>query len=179
MNKITFLLLFICIKSFSQNLEHIERQGEISFFSYTSVENIKAKNTKTLSIFNAKTKQIAVQILMRAFIFEKSLMQEHFNESYIESDLYPKAIFEGTIQDFNSTQSSQTRMITGNFTLKNISKPLKIKAKIIKTNNSFNIEGAFDVLIKDFNINVPKLLLPNISKKIEVIFNFKYAPYEK
>lgn len=179
MNKILLLLLFLCTKVFSQNKEFIERQGEVTFFSYTSVENIQAKNTQTLSLFNAKTNEIAVQILMRAFIFKKTLMHQHFNESYIESDLYPKATFEGKIENFNASESTQTRFIKGNFTFRNISKPIEIKAKIVKTDSdSYTIEGGLDVLIDDYNINIPALLSPNISKKIEVTFNFKYAPYD-
>ena len=178
MNKTLFLFLLICMKGVSQNAEYIERQGEVTFFSYTSVENIQAKNTQTLSLFNTKTQEIAVQILMRAFVFQKSLMHEHFNESYIESDLYPKATFEGKIENFNANELSQTKLIKGIFTLRNISKPVALKAKISKIDDNFAIEGALDVFIDDYSINVPALLSPNISKKIEVTFNFKYAPYE-
>jgi polyisoprenoid-binding protein YceI len=166
------------MKGVSQNAEYIERQGEVTFFSYTSVENIQAKNTQTLSLFNTKTQEIAVQILMRAFVFQKSLMHEHFNESYIESDLYPKATFEGKIENFNANELSQTKLIKGIFTLRNISKPVALKAKISKIDDNFAIEGALDVFIDDYSINVPALLSPNISKKIEVTFNFKYAPYD-
>ncbi len=178
MNKTLFLFLLICMKGVSQNAEYIERQGEVTFFSYTSVENIQAKNTQTLSLFNTKTQEIAVQILMRAFVFQKSLMHEHFNESYIESDLYPKATFEGKIENFNANELSQTKLIKGIFTLRNISKPVALKAKISKIDDNFAIEGALDVFIDDYSINVPALLSPNISKKIEVTFNFKYAPYD-
>ncbi len=178
MNKTLFLFLFICMKSFSQNVEYIERQGEVTFFSYTSVENIQAKNAQTLSLLNPNTQEIAVQILMRAFVFQKSLMHEHFNESYIESDLYPKATFEGKIEDFNANAALQTKLIKGTFTLRNISKPVEIKATISKTDNSYTVKGGLDVFIDDYSIKVPALLSPNISKKIEVTFNFKYAPYD-
>ncbi len=178
MNKTLLLFLFICMKSFSQSTEYIERQGEVTFFSYTSVENIQAKNSQTLSILNPKTRQIAVQILMRAFVFQKSLMHEHFNASYIESDLYPKATFEGEIENFNANDALQTKLIKGTFTLRNISKPIEIKATISKADNSYTIKGSLDVLINDYNIKVPALLSPNISKKIEITFNFNYAPYE-
>jgi len=181
MNKFLLLLVFIiCFGFTNKNEELIERQGHVTFFSYTSVENIQATNNQTLSLFNPETNEIAVSILMRAFVFKKSLMHEHFNESYIESDLYPKAIFNGSIIDFdNNTSDTQTRIVKGDFTLKNVTKPIEIKAKIIKTDKGYSIEGELDVLIDDYNINVPPLLSPNISKKIEVSFNFNYAPYEK
>ena len=181
MNKFLLLFTFIIFFSFSaQTNEYIERQGQVTFFSYTSVENIQATNNQVLSLFNPETKEIAVSILMRAFVFKKSLMHEHFNESYIESDLYPKATFDGEILDFDITnQNPQTRIIKGEFTLKDVTKPVEMKAKITKTNKGFTIEGSLEVMIDDYNINVPPLLSPNISKKIEVSFNFNYAPYEK
>ncbi|MGV6832083.1 MAG: YceI family protein, partial [bacterium] len=127
MLKITFtsILLFfsIAISKEKSATQFIERQGSVTFFSYTSVENIEAKNDQTLSILDTETGEIAVRILMRAFVFEKELMREHFNESYIESDLYPEATFVGKIIDFDpDLDGEQTRIIKGDFTLKNTTK---------------------------------------------------------
>jgi len=183
MNKTLLIILFAFINHTSINKnksEYIDRQGQVTFFSYTSVENIKATNNQVLTNIDTNTNEVAVRILMRAFTFEKALMHEHFNESYIESDLYPEATFAGKIIDFDSkTDSPQTRIIKGDFTLKNITKPVEIKAKISKVNQEYLIEGSLNVLIDDYNIKVPALLAPNISKKIEVTFNFKYAQDDK
>jgi hypothetical protein len=164
----------------AQTNEFIERQGQVTFFSYTSVENIQATNNQVLSLFNPETQEIAVSILMRAFVFKKSLMHEHFNESYIESDLYPKSTFNGKIIGFDPNETgTQTKLIQGEFTLKNTTKAIEIKATITKADNGFTITGSLEVMIDDYDIKVPPLLSPNISKKIEVSFNFNYAPYEK
>lgn len=180
MNKFLLTVFFIISTSItSETHEYIERQGQVTFFSYTSVEDIQAVNNQVLTLFNPETSEIAVKILMRAFVFKKSLMHEHFNESYIESDLYPNATFNGNIIDFDTTQSTQTRIIKGDFTLKNITKSIEVKATITKINEGYTITGTLDVFIDDYNINVPPLLSPNISKKIEVSFNFNYVPYEK
>ncbi|MEM6687380.1 MAG: YceI family protein [Bacteroidota bacterium] len=183
MNKFLLVVFFsMCTSTtvFSQNAEFIERQGQVTFFSYTSVENIQATNNQVLSLFNPNTQEVAVSILMRAFVFKKSLMHEHFNESYIESDLYPKATFNGKISDFTIADTApQTRIIKGDFTLKDRTKPIEVKATITKTNEGYTIEGTLDIMIDDYNIKVPPLLSPNISKKIEVTFNFTYASYEK
>jgi len=107
---------------------------------------------------------------MRAFVFEKSLMHEHFNESYIESDLYPEATFEGHIDNFDINSASQTKIVKGTFMLRNIKKPLEFKATIEKKDNSYVIKGDLEVAINDYDIKVPALLSPNISKKIERTF---------
>ncbi len=180
MNKTILFFITIFTLSYANAQEqYITRQGEVTFFSYTSVENIQASNNQVLSIINPSTKEVAVQILMRAFVFEKSLMYEHFNESYIESDLYRKATFEGEIVDFDpDLTQDQTRIIKGKFTLRDITKDIEIKATIKKINDGYTIGGTFEVFIKDYNIKVPPILSPNIAKNIQVSFNFQYAPYE-
>ena len=179
MSKLLLYLLFCLFYFVSTNAqqEYITRQGELSFFSYTSVENIEASNSQILSLFYPGTNKIGVQILMRAFKFEKSLMYEHFNESYIESDLYPKALFEGEVLDFDTTiEGEQTRIIKGNFTLRGITKPVEVKARIIKNNDDYVISGTLEVLVDDYEIKIPAILSPNIAENIKISFNFQYAP---
>lgn len=180
MNKLLLLLLSVYSIGIAQAQDqYIERQGEVTFFSYTSVENIKATNNQVLSLLAPKSGEIVVQILMRSFVFEKSLMYEHFNESYIESDLHPKAVFDGDIIDFDpDMQGEQTRIIKGDFTLRGIKKPVEIKATIAKSNNEYMISGMLNVLIKDYDIKVPPILSPNIAKNIQISFKFQYVPHE-
>ena len=181
MNKKLLLLFLITVcSSFSKKVDntYIDRQGKITFFSYTPVENIQATNTSVLSVLNSDNGEIVVEVLMRAFEFKKSLMYEHFNESYIESDLYPKAILQGKIVDFDSSAQNQTKFVKGNFTLRGITKPVEIKVNIVKTNNYYLINGELEVEINDHDIRVPRILSANIAKKIQVSFNFQYEAYE-
>ena len=176
MNKL--LLLFFAIYGISvvNAQDQFTRQGEITFFSYTSVENIQATNNQVASTLYLSSHKIGVQILMRTFVFEKSLMYEHFNESYIESDLYPKATFVGEIINFDPNQDGvQTRIIKGDFTLRGITKPVEITATIEKSNDGlYAISGELEVLIKDYEIKVPPILSPNIAKNIQVSFKFQF-----
>lgn len=182
MNKLLPILFLIFSLSIPQKKSNqfISRQGQISFFSYTSVENIEANNNQVLSIFDIKTNEIAVNMLMRAFMFKKDLMYEHFNESYIESDLYPKASFEGKIIDFdkNNTQI-QTKIIRGKLMIHGISKEIDIKTTIEKTKDAYAMSGEFSVPVSDFKIKIPPILAGNIAKTISVKFRFQYQPYEE
>jgi len=182
MNKVIVLLFLLTnlADSSSKSEEFSTNQGQVSFFSYTSVENIEAQNNQVLSIIDLSENKIAISMLMNSFVFKKALMYEHFNESYIESDLYPKAIFEGKILDFDaSLKQPQTKMIKGTLSLHGISKELEIKTMIDYTDQSYTFSGEFEVTVKDFNIQIPPILTPNISKTIAVKFNFEYQPYEK
>lgn len=176
---IVILVLMLHFGLFSQSNKIISRQGKVSFFSYTSVENIEATNNQVLSIINTQNGEIAVQMLMRAFVFKKALMEEHFNESYVESDTYPKLTFSGKIKDFNKvSENSAPIIIKGLMDFHGVKKELEVKSTIRKENNVMILDGDFNVAIDDFDISVPTLLVPNISKKIEVRFRFEYIPYE-
>lgn len=173
-----FALIAFC--GFGQeHTKSMERQGHVSFFSYTSVEHIKAENNQVLSIVDLTTGEIAVSMLMNAFVFEKALMREHFNESYVESDIYPKATFVGTIIDFDpSLKGEQTRIVEGKFNMHGVTKELQVKIKIIRDNETFFLSGTFEAMVKDYEIKIPPLLAGNIAKTISVDFNFECLPYE-
>lgn len=180
MNKvISLFFLFVFYGQQPTEEKIIARQGRVSFFSYTSVENIKAENNQVLSIIDLSTHDIAVSMLMNAFVFEKALMREHFNESYIESDIYPKATFEGKISDFDPSQEGeQTRMVSGTFSMHGVSKELEIKTKIENIKGTYIVSGTFEAYVKDYSIKIPPLLAGNIAKTISVDFRFEYRPYE-
>ncbi len=182
MNKIGILLfLLACLSSFKTKTNQIiTRQGHVSFFSYTTAENIEAKNNQVLSIVDFENNEIAISMLMNAFVFKKTLMREHFNESYIESDLYPKATFQGTILDFDPQKNgNQTKLIKGTLTIRNIEKEIEIKTNISNTNGAYTFTGAFEVAVEDFQIKIPQIVAPNIAKIITTKFKFEYQPYEK
>ena len=181
MNKRLLLLLLSFFATHLTNAqdEFIARQGQVSFFSYASVENIEAQNNQVLSILDVANKKIAVSMLMRAFVFKKDLMYEHFNESYVESDIYPKATFEGHIIDFDTKASNQVKIIEGNLNIHGITKKTNLKATISKDENAYLITGEFVVLVNDFDIKIPPVLTSNIAKSITLKFTFQYQPYEE
>ena len=180
MNKILplFLLITLFTDFSTKENQFIARQGQVSFFSYASMENIEAQNNQVLSILDLKNQKVAVSMLMRAFVFKKDLMYEHFNESYIESDLYPKATFEGNIIDFDASLEKQTKIIRGNLTIHGNIKEIDIKTTIENTNGTYTLSGEYDVLVKDFDIKIPPILSSNIAKIITIKFRFQYQPYE-
>jgi len=115
---------------------------------------------------------------MNTFIFEKSLMKEHFNESYIESDLYPNATFLGKIINFDPNQSEQVRIIKGSFELHGVKKDIEFKTSIVNNNGVYTVKGDLQLSVKDFDIKVPSLLSPNIADTIAVNFNLEFESYE-
>lgn len=90
-------LLFIGFQSKAQLF--ITTTGEVSFFSKTPMEDIEAVNKNVSSIINTSTNEVAVQMRITNFVFPNKLMQEHFNENYLESEKFPSATFKGKIKE--------------------------------------------------------------------------------
>ena len=77
--------------------KYLTKEGHINFYSHTAIEDITADNNEVAGIIDAETGEVVINVKMTAFQFEKKLMQEHFNENYVESEKFPKAVFKGKI----------------------------------------------------------------------------------
>lgn len=158
----------------------LTKNGEITFFSSAPMEDIKADNNQVLSIIEAPSGKIAISILMKSFMFEKALMQEHFNENYVESDKYPKAIFKGTILKFDNLNETATKVeVKGAITIHGKTKEIIVPATITRAKKSILLEGEFNLKVADFDIKIPKVVAKNIAKDIKVTFQFNYKPFQK
>lgn len=158
----------------------ITKEGFISFFSHTLVEDIKADNNQVLSIIDTQNGEIAIQLLMRSFQFKKALMQEHFNESYVESHKFPKATFRGVVVNYNELEGENAETeIKGTLTIHGKSKEITIIARINTTASLIKISGDFTVEVADFDIQIPAVVRNNIAKTIKITFDLDHKPYLK
>jgi len=170
-NSIIICLLFCLSATFAQE-KLITKNGTVTFeASVPSFEEVKAKNEYVTCILNTKTGEIASLALIKGFKFKVALMQEHFNENYIESTRYPKATFRGTVKDFNSnelTSSFKEYTIDGKLEMHGKSKDISTVAKIKKTANGVEIEINFSVNANDFDIEIPSVVKNKVSNKINI-----------
>lgn len=149
------------------------RNGFIGFCSKTPLEDIRAENNQVYAIIDAGKKNMAFSLLLKGFIFSKELMQEHFNENYVESDKYPKANFSGAYTGDIPLDKDGTYkvMVKGNLTLHNVTKAIETPATIeVK---SGHLLGKADLKLKpeDFNITIPSLVRDKIDKEMAVKVN--------
>lgn len=161
----------------------LDKKGVIVFEASEELfEEVKAKNESVTAILDADKNEIASLALMRGFRFKNSLMQEHFNENYIESDLYPKAIFRGEIIDFDLNElgiTGKQYTIKGVLEIRERKKSIEPVVQIQKINNVISLQGSFKVLPKDFDIQIPKIVENKIAKEVMVRFDFKLALNDK
>ncbi|RNL87852.1 YceI family protein [Sinomicrobium pectinilyticum] len=174
------LLVFISCNSllFSQE-KYLTRQGEVSFYSHTPVEDIKAENKQVLSIVDLASGEVAINILMKSFLFEKALMQEHFNENYVESDKFPKATFTGKINNLAEVLSGDNHVaeVRGRLTIHGITKPVEIEAKANIEGDKVILKGKFMIAVADYDIKIPAIVRNNIAREVEVSFKLEHLPY--
>jgi len=181
MNKFYFILFTVLFvnQTFSQD-KYLTKNGFVSFFSHSLVEDIRADNNQVLSIIDTKTGQIAIQLLMKSFFFKKALMQEHFNENYVESYKYPKAKFKGEIINFTSlNEDINETEIKGILSLHGEEKEISTIAIVDIQNKEIKVTGEFTVEVADFNIKIPSVVINNIAKTIKISFELHHKPYSK
>ncbi|WP_442267716.1 YceI family protein [Tenacibaculum sp. ZS6-P6] len=175
MMRLFVILLLITQTLFSQKF--YTRTGTTGFkASVDAFEPVQALNKSTTAILT-NDGEIASQLFISAFKFRLALMQEHFNESFMESNEFPKAVFRGKIEDFNaaSLQGSKEVYIKGKITIKGVSKKIETKGTITKVNDKINLITNFDLLPSDFNIKIPSVVRRKIARIVTVNLNYELS----
>jgi hypothetical protein len=174
------ILLFASYNTFSQNI-FVCTNGEVTFFSKGPIEDIDATSKSMNSILNISTGEIVFVVPMTSFNFRKALMQEHFNEKYVESDKYPKGTYKGKINEKIDYSKDGEYDITslGILNIHNVDKEHAEKGKLIIKDGAISIKSEFNVAVADHKIEIPKLLVDNIADTVKVTFSASYIPFKK
>ncbi|MBK7854208.1 MAG: YceI family protein [Bacteroidetes bacterium] len=163
--------------------KYFTKEGKITFYSKTPVEEFDAVNSAGLSIIDTKTGAIEMSVLIKAFEFKKDLMQQHFNENYMESDKFPKAVFKGTISniaEINFTKPGTYKAgIDGKLTMHGVTRDITVDAIFIVSIAGVIAKSEFIALLDDYNIKVPGVVKNQISQQIKVEIDNTYKPYVK
>lgn len=155
------------------------RTGHITFHSSTPMENIEADNHKVSSVFDINTSAIEFAVLIKAFTFDKALMQEHFNENYMESNTYPKATFKGKVTGLPEGAAAKpgtySVAATGDLTIHGVTKPVTVPGTItVNADGTLKLTTKFNVKPEDHGIKIPGMVRDNIAKEIEVTVAMDY-----
>ena len=165
-----FLLLAVTI-TFGQS-KYMTKSGSMSFeASQPSFEPIEATHSAVSALLNADTGELAVLALVRGFRFPLALMEEHFNENYIESHQYPKTSFKGSILNFDSNALSnqpRTVQLTGELSMHGVTKHISVSATITKSDEQITLTSSFSVKTSDFGIKIPSLVRKQIDENVQV-----------
>lgn len=174
------LLLFAALPM-AQGQRFYTKTAKASFYSSAPLENIEAFNYQGLAVMDTATLDIECSVLMKGFQFKKALMQQHFNENYVESHKYPKALFKGKLQPANHSFSRDAIFETearGNLTLHGVTQPLVCKVKIQVNQGKISAKTQFNIKLSDYKIGIPALVKDNINNLVAVSFEVaEFQPF--
>lgn len=152
--------------------KYFTRTGTISFFSATPLEDIAARNQQVAAVVDTQTGQVALTVLMQEFKFPKSLMQEHFNENYVESEKYPKALFSGHLVGFQAATlgnaGPQAVQVEGDLTIHGVTQRVRVPGTLALQANHLLVNTKFVVAPADYHIEIPLLVRGHIARTVDV-----------
>ncbi len=176
MKRIVLVLLLVTgIFQITMAQKMYTKNGMVSFFSSTPMEDIKASNNQVLCALNSQTGELQFSLLNKGFHFTKALMEEHFNDSYIESNKYPKSTFKGTVADIAKINFAKDGTypvsVSGSLTIHGVTKAISAAGNIIVKDGKPTASSKFTIKPADYGITIPGSVKNNISETIEITVN--------
>ncbi|MBK7475566.1 MAG: YceI family protein [Haliscomenobacter sp.] len=177
------LMVFIALTSGFAQGKFFSREGHI-FFDATSngsPEVIEANNRAVSSVIDLNTGQMEFAALIKSFRFERALMEEHFNENYLESTKFPKAVFKGKITDLKAINlgkdGSYPVKVTGTLTMHGETKPLTVDASLTVKGGKITLgKSSFSLTLADYKIKIPSLVSDKVASVAKVTIDVPYQP---
>ncbi len=175
------LIIIACLFGLTQQTfaqKYLTREAYLKFFGSTPIENIEAVTNQASSVIDVTTNEVVFQVLLNSFTFEKALMQEHFNENYVESEKYPKCVFKGKIKEAVSLSKTGTYKVTiaGSMTLHGVTRPIEVSADITVEKSTIKLMSTFVIVPEDYEIIIPGAVRDKIAKSMEVTVKAAYKP---
>lgn len=176
MKKLLYLCMFLAVGTVAAQ-KYYTKTGTIDFkASVAAFEHVEAKSNSTTVVLNVNTGDIAALLFIKSFHFKVALMEEHFNENYMDSDKHPKATFKGKLANFSMADISNTAKeysLTGTLTVRGQAKEIATTAKVSKNGEKITIEAYFSVKPQDFGIEIPSIVREKIAKEINITLNYE------
>ncbi|TVR79906.1 MAG: YceI family protein [Chitinophagaceae bacterium] len=175
------VILFIIFHSNAHTQTWTTQEGQITFFSEAPLENIDATSKKLVSVLNTRNRQVASRVAINTFQFRNGLMQEHFNDNYMESDKYPLANLRAQIvEDIDFTKNGKHKVtLEGTMEMRDIEKEMTIPGTIEIKDGKILATSEFIVKLEDHDIKVPRMLTRNIAEEILVTVKIEYKPHNQ
>lgn len=178
MKKLLFVF-FLFFGFFASAQKYFTKTGLTEFkASVETFEPVEAKNNSTTAVLNTNNGEVAALLFIKAFHFKVALMEEHFNENYMDSDQYPKATFKGRIIDFNIAdlgKAAKDYKLSGILTIRGKSKTIDTDIELKMDNGMVHAQSAFSVEPGDFDIQIPSIVRNKIAESINVSFQYELA----
>ena len=180
---LVLLIFMVGIRSLMAQDKFFTKTGKVSFYSKAPLEDIEAINKSVTAILDSKTGNLQFAVLMNGFEFDKALMQEHFNEDYLETDKYPKADFKGSIlnnAEINYAKDGEySARVKGQLTIHGETKDVQTIGKVVVKSGRLLTNAKFTIHLSDYKITISKLVKDQLSNNIQVIVDCNLEPLNR
>ena len=180
MKRLLLFVFFLNIILAVNAQKFMTKNGFISFYSHTPMEDIKAENNQVVGILDISTGEMVFQALIKSFHFDRALMEEHFNENYMESDKIPKSIFKGKITDLKSVDFTKNGIynvtVEGDLTIHDVTNKISTKGTIEVVTGGINASSKFNIVPEDYKIIIPGVVKDKFDKSLLLTVTMKYTP---
>jgi len=178
------VLLGILAASLSMAAPHLSKNGWAEFYSTTPMETIQATTSMAVSKFDPETGSLSIRMRNTTFAFANKLMQEHFNENYMESEKYPISGFDGTVKGLDNASLEAGNkikvVVEGTLDIHGVKKHRTIPATLWKLpDGTIRGETVFPVKMADHDIKIPSLLTKKFTEEMRVTAKFGWKPEVK
>ncbi len=174
--------VFTMAASAQSGQKFFTRDGKVKFdaTAASSPEKIDALSNSATCVLDAANGNFQWAVLIKGFQFEKSLMQEHFNENYLESGKYPKATFVGKITNLNevtlSKNGTYNAIVSGQMTIHGVTKDITTNGAITVNGSNVKVNAGFNLNLADYSISIPALVSDKIAKEAKVLVDAALVP---
>ena len=180
MKRLFLLFFFLNIIIAVNAQKFMTKNGYIGFYSHTPMEDIKADNNQVAGVLDITTGDMVFQVLIKSFHFERALMEEHFNENYMESDKIPKSSFKGKITNLSSVnfarEGTYDVTVEGDLTIHDVTNKISTKGTIEVVSGGINANSKFNIVPEDYKISIPGVVREKIDKNLAVTVMMKFTP---
>jgi hypothetical protein len=180
MKRLFLLAILLNMVLLANAQKYMTKNGYIGFLSQTPVETIKADNNQVVGVMDVATGEMVFQALIKSFHFDRALMEEHFNENYLESDKIPKATFKGKITNLSSVDFTKNGTydvtVDGDLTIHDVTNKISTKGTLEVVSGGLNANAKFKIVPEEYKINIPGVVRDKIDKNLEVTVQMKFSP---
>jgi len=175
---------FFFSTNFVQAQNYITRNGKISFYSHTKIEDIKAVNNEVFSSLNTQTGALQFLVLIKGFQFKNAAMQQHFNDKeYMSSSEFPKSEFKGTITNPEAVNFQKDGRydvtVNGKLTMHGVTNDVQANGTLLVKTGKISSQAVFKVKLVDYKIKVPAIATAKIAEDIEITIDCTYEPFKR
>lgn len=183
MKHVLLLAVVLVFTSSGTAQEHFTRKARVQFDSHTPLEKIQAINKSGTAGLDTETGRMEWKVLIKGFVFEKALMQEHFNENYLESDKFPSATFKGELINLKVLNFAKNGIYNahakGKMTIHGVTKDIEVPGTLLVANGKVRINSDFKIACADYDISIPGVVRDKIAREIAVKVEARLEPRSK